>query len=360
MIINFFYQMKFKELGNFLLCLISILIFSFFVIVYNFEKEKNYASNFELLKLLVLIFFTVIFLLKTFILDAGSIPIKEKTTFFLNEIILCNFTYFKEIRLNSHSVHLKYCRTCMVWRPPRTSHCSLCQGCKLKFDHHCPWIGNCIALKNYRYFLFFIFYLFWCLSSNYSFFLDDIFIEKDSYFGIKIFFLRKKIQIIYEVVEIDNKEEFFEEFLFVIKTFLNITGPSAGAFAFALLIFHFYLGYTGKTTSEFLKFPGKNIRSWDYRGGILSKLYKKKYCSIVKLKFNENKNFFLVDLNLVGNITFFSNCIGFEKIYYNFLKRFLYSFGKFFTCFYLTSSLWYNIVRPVYFLIFYTMFFLIF
>lgn len=34
------------------------------------------------------------------------------------------------------------CHCCMVYKPDRVHHCSVCGQCVLRMDHHCPWIAS--------------------------------------------------------------------------------------------------------------------------------------------------------------------------------------------------------------------------
>jgi len=53
---------------------------------------------------------------------------------------------------------LRYCKDDQFYKPDRCHHCSVCQECVLRMDHHCPWISNCVGYGNYKYFMLVLFY----------------------------------------------------------------------------------------------------------------------------------------------------------------------------------------------------------
>ncbi|KAF8891277.1 DHHC palmitoyltransferase-domain-containing protein [Infundibulicybe gibba] len=58
----------------------------------------------------------------------------------------------RDLKVRSDVVRVKYCPTCKIYRPPRSSHCKVCDNCVDGCDHHCQWVNNCVGRRNYTSF----------------------------------------------------------------------------------------------------------------------------------------------------------------------------------------------------------------
>ncbi|XP_045779032.1 palmitoyltransferase ZDHHC15B-like isoform X1 [Maniola jurtina] len=78
--------------------------------------------------------------------------------------ILENFAKDLSIVTRTMSGSVRYCNRCVLVKPDRAHHCSICARCVLKMDHHCPWVNNCVCFHNYKFFMLFLGYaLLYCL-----------------------------------------------------------------------------------------------------------------------------------------------------------------------------------------------------
>ena len=48
------------------------------------------------------------------------------------------------------------CPECEVIRTARSRHCNICNRCVNRFDHHCPWVNNCVGAGNHGWFFAYI------------------------------------------------------------------------------------------------------------------------------------------------------------------------------------------------------------
>ncbi|XP_058856639.1 palmitoyltransferase ZDHHC9-like [Acipenser ruthenus] len=196
---------------------------------------------------IVLFFFVMATLLRTSFSDPGVLPraLPDEATFIEMEIEAANGNVpagqrppprIRNVQINNQIVKLKYCYTCKIFRPPRASHCGICDNCVERFDHHCPWVGNCVGKRNYRY--FYLFTLSLSLLTIYIFTFDIVHVVLRSVDSGFVNTLKDTPGTVLEVVVC----------FFTLWSVVGLTG------------FHTYLVSLNQTTNEDIKgsWSGKN------------------------------------------------------------------------------------------------------
>jgi len=56
------------------------------------------------------------------------------------------------IPVHEDTSKIVFCYICQAHADLNSKHCSKCDRCVERFDHHCVWLNNCIGKKNYKLF----------------------------------------------------------------------------------------------------------------------------------------------------------------------------------------------------------------
>ena len=159
----------------FVITIITFLLYTYLTVIKNIFPYwyKNFLSYekhnifYNIIKVLIFfeLFLTLFNHILAVIIKPGNVSDLKKSKYYKTHTAYYSqdfkiTKYFLKHNILNREIIWKICKYCNEVKPLRTHHCSICDICVLKMDHHCPWINNCIGQNNQRYFLLFLFHSF--------------------------------------------------------------------------------------------------------------------------------------------------------------------------------------------------------
>lgn len=71
----------------------------------------------------------------------------------------------------------KLCPTCQIVKSPRSKHCNVTNRCVERMDHYCPWLNNCVGIRNHNYFIVMVYFLFTGVTTLLAFIIKNFIIQ---------------------------------------------------------------------------------------------------------------------------------------------------------------------------------------
>ncbi|KAL7713969.1 Palmitoyltransferase [Entamoeba marina] len=159
--------------------------------------------------------------------------------------------YLKRYAYDNVLYHNVECYTCHIPKIARSKHCKVCNKCIARYDHHCPWINQCVGEQNCKYFIGFLlsFAITMFVASYYLYIAILVFLERHHLNGPNPVIVTHS-----ETIPVSNGLLFaillnYMRWTCVLIIFCSVMGISVLLFFFNQL----YITAKGMTTNEKVK-----------------------------------------------------------------------------------------------------------
>ena len=128
----------------------------------------------------------------------------------------------------------------------RTKHCSICNKCITRFDHHCKWLNNCIGGRNYKVFIV-------CLTSA---IISTSIVASISATELSLVYLNTDYEswnMTTDNVTLPISLQLPGTGSLIVISIVGVISAIAAALLIHLCFFHGYIACLGLTTYEYLR-----------------------------------------------------------------------------------------------------------
>ncbi|NXH12069.1 ZDH12 palmitoyltransferase, partial [Bucco capensis] len=175
----------------------------------DLQRQGERGELLQPLTFVLLVLCSVLLYLRLSLMDPGFVKPEEEAEVY---------------PFRNSSVKMRRCGYCMVKQPLRAKHCQQCQHCVRRYDHHCPWIQNCIGERNHPLFI--------------------------AYLSLQLALLLWAARVAWSGLSFEESWDWLQHNIFLIISFLLIVIFTT--VVLLLLVSHLYLISCNTTTWEFM------------------------------------------------------------------------------------------------------------